>query len=81
MSEQVMPMLKNLKPHGNEIYLTDALDVLAGQGDLLASCFEGRRYDVGDKFGYIRANVEMALKSKEIGEETKKFIKDLANTL
>ena len=38
--------LKTLKPHGSEIYLTDALDVLAENGELLASCFEGKRYEV-----------------------------------
>ena len=81
LSGEVMGMLKNLKPHGNEIYLTDALDALAAKGELLASCFEGDRYDVGDKFGYIRANVEFALKSEEIGEETKQFIKELAQRI
>lgn len=81
LSGKVMGMLKNLKPKGNEIYLTDALDILAENGELLASCFEGERYDVGDKFGYIRANVEIALKSKEIGEETKAYILELAEKL
>ena len=81
LSGEVMGMLKKLKPHGNEIYLTDALDELAARGELLASCFEGIRYDVGDKFGYIRANVEYALRSKELGEDTKQYIKELAKTL
>ena len=81
LSGEVMGMLKNLKPHGNEIFLTDALDALAARGDLLASCFEGERYDVGDKFGYIRANVEFALRSQEIGQDTKEYIKQLAKNL
>lgn len=81
LSGEVMGMLKNLKPHGNEIFLTDALDILAARGDLLASCFEGERYDVGDKFGYIRANVEFALRSQEIGQDTKEYIKQLAKNL
>ncbi len=81
LSGNVMAMLKKLTPRNNEIYLTDALDELAEQGELLASCFEGARYDVGDKLGYIKANVEFALKSKEIGEETKEFIKELASRL
>ena len=81
LSGEVMGMLKNLKPHGNEIFLTDALDELAASGKLLASCFEGERYDVGDKFGYIRANVEFALKSKEIGKETAEYIVQLAEKL
>ena len=81
LSGEVMAMLKNIKPHGNEIYLTDVLDSLAKDGKLLASTIEDDRYDVGDKFGYIKANVEMALKSAEIGQETKDYIKELAKTL
>ena len=81
LSNKVMGMLKSLKPRNNEIYLTDALDELAASGQLLASGFEGDRYDVGDKFGYIRANVELALKSAEIGNETKEYIKQLAKKL
>lgn len=81
LSGKVMGMLKTLKPRNNEIYLTDALDTLAENGELLASCFEGKRYDVGDKFGYIKANVEFALMSKEIGEDTSAYIKELAKNL
>ena len=81
ISGKVMAMLKTLKPRKNELYFTDALDVLAENGELLASGFEGKRYDVGDKLGYIKANVEFALKSNEIGEDTKEFIKELANRL
>ena len=77
----VMQMLKKLTPRKNEIYFTDALDDLAKKGELLASCFEGERYDVGDKLGYIKANVELSLKSKEIGEKTKEYIKELASKL
>lgn len=78
---KIIKMLENLKPRNNEIYLTDAFDELARKGELLASCFEGSRYDVGDKFGYIKANVEIALKSEEIGSETREYIKELAKTL
>lgn len=81
MSSEVMGMLKNLEPRGNEIYFTDALDILAERGDLLASCFEGVRYDVGDKAGYIKANVEYALRSNEIGEDIKNYIKELAEKI
>ncbi len=81
MAGGVMQMLKKLTPRKNEIYFTDALDELAKRGDLLASGFEGERYDVGDKLGYIKANVELALKSKEIGDKTKEYIKELAKKL
>lgn len=81
LSGEVMDMLKTLKPKGNEIQLTDALDELAKKGELLASQIEDDRYDVGDKFGFIKANIEIALKSEEIGEDTREYIKELAKKL
>lgn len=81
LSGEVMGMLKNLEPRNNEIYLTDALDRLAEDSKLLASCFDGKRYDVGDKFGFIKANIEIALDNEEIGEQTAEYIKALAKEL
>lgn len=78
---KIVDMLKKLEPRNNEIYLTDAMEELADNGELLASTFEGVRYDVGDKFGYIKANVEYALRSQEIGEETLEYIKELAKNI
>ena len=74
-------MIKKLTPKGNELYFTDVLDELAKNGELLASCFEGQRYDVGDKFGYIKANVEYALRSDETKEQTIEFIKEISQKL
>lgn len=81
LSGEVMGMLKKLSPRNGEIYLTDALDELSSRGDLLASPFTDKRYDVGDKFGYIKANIEFALKSEEIGKDTADYIKELAEKL
>lgn len=81
LSGEVMGKLKKLKPRNNEIYLTDVLDELAASGNLLASSFEGKRYDVGDKMGYITANIEFALENKELGEGTARLIKELAAKL
>lgn len=78
---KIINMLKTLVPRKGEIYLTDAMDELAEKGELLASTFEGTRYDVGDKFGYLKANVEYALRSEEIGSDTKEYIKQLAKGL
>ena len=77
----IMSKLKALKPRNNEIYLTDVLDELAKKGELLASTFDGVRYDVGDKLGFIKANVEYALRSKEIGEDLKAYIKEISKKL
>ena len=81
LSGEVMGMLKKLTARHGEKYLTDVLDELADRGDLLASGFEGKRFDVGDKFGFIKANIEFALKSKEIGKETAEYIKEIAEKL
>lgn len=81
LSGEVMGMLKKLTPRNNELYLTDVLDELSARGDLLASNFEGIRYDVGDKFGYVKANVEYALRSAETGADTAAYIKELAKSL
>lgn len=78
---EVLGILKTLKPRNNEIYLTDAFDILAGKGELVATEFEGKRFDVGDKAGYVKANVEFALKSEETGEEIKEYIKAIAEKL
>lgn len=81
LSGEVMGKLKKLTPRNNELYLTDVLDELASTDKLLAYTIECKRYDVGDKLGYVKANVEFALKSKEIGTETAEFIKELAKRI
>ena len=74
-------MLKTLKPRKNEIYLTDALDELASKGELLANTIDCNRYDVGDKLGFIKANVELALKNKELNSGLVEYIKELSQKL
>ena len=81
LSGEVMAKLKKLTPRNNELYLTDVLDELSEKGELLASNFDGVRYDVGDKFGYIKANVEYALRSAETGADTAEYIKELSEKL
>ena len=81
LSGGIMSKLKALKPRNNEIYLTDVLDELAEKDELLASDFNGVRYDVGDKAGFIKANVEYALRSNEIGEDIKEYIIEKGKTL
>ena len=64
-----------------ELYLTDAMSALAARGELTAVDFVGKRYDMGDKFGIMEANTEVALKHPEIGEKYREYIKSLAKTL
>ncbi len=63
----IFPALKNTKPGKNgEIQLTDALKILMESEAMYALCFEGRRYDVGDKLGFLIATVDYALKRDDI---------------
>lgn len=67
ITPEVFDILENTPPgRGNEIQLTDALRVLAKEQPMYAYNFEGRRYDVGDKQGFIEATVEFALKRPEM---------------
>lgn len=62
---------------GGEIQLTDAIQHLNEEQQVYAYDFEGRRFDVGEKLGFIKTNVEFALKDPEIGEEVRKALKEL----
>ena len=66
---------------GGEIQLTDALDMLRKERALYAYEFEGRRFDAGDKFGYLQATVNFALEHPELGARFRKFLKEVAKGL
>lgn len=68
-------------PKSHEVYLTDAFNTMGGENKLMAVNFTGKRYDMGDKFGIMEANCEVALKHPEIGNKFKEYIKELAKTL
>lgn len=66
----IFGILARTKPgKGGEIQLTDALQELARQEKVYAYVFEGRRYDVGDKQGFLEATVEYALRRDDLREE------------
>ena len=60
---------------GNEIQLTDAIKLMLSSYPVFAYEFEGIRYDCGDKLGFIKANIEYALKSGIFGDELKEYLK------
>lgn len=59
---------------GGEIQLTDALNVLASRQPVWAYTFEGRRYDVGDRLGFLEATIEYALRREDLASDLKAFI-------
>ncbi|EFX91747.1 UTP--glucose-1-phosphate uridylyltransferase [Actinobacillus ureae ATCC 25976] len=66
---------------GDEIQLTDAIDMLIEQETVEAFHMTGRTFDCGDKLGYMQAFTEYSLRHDKFGNEFKDFIKQLAKTL
>jgi UTP--glucose-1-phosphate uridylyltransferase len=58
----------------NEIFLTDAIDIVAREAGAYAYEFEGTRYDLGDKAGFLIANIEYGLRDKKIGGTIRKYL-------
>lgn len=78
ISPEIFPILEDTKPGANnEIQLTDALKRLASINPIYAYDFEGKRYDLGNKMGFLQATVEFALNRKDLGEEFKNYLKQL----
>ena len=66
---------------GGELQLTDAMREIAKTNGITGVDFSGTRYDMGNKFGIIKANIEVALNHPEIKDELREYIKELAKEL
>lgn len=78
ISPRIFEFLENAQPGKNgEIQLTDALKKLAAVEDVYAYNFIGDRYDVGNKIGYLKAMIELALKRDDLKEEFLNYLKNL----
>ena len=76
---EIFDCLEKIKPgKGGEIQLTDAIQMLLGQQAIFAYLFDGKRYDCGDKLGFIKANIEFSKKHPEIGKEFTAFLKSVS---
>lgn len=74
----VFDYLAQTKPGaGGEIQLTDALRMLAKNDGLWAYVYEGKPHDAGDKLGFLKATVEIALKNSQFGDEFRDYLKGL----
>lgn len=79
---EIFALLEQTNPGaGGEIQLTDALKKLAQIQKMYAYTFEGRRYDVGDKLGFLQATVEFALKRKDLGQAFAGYLDNLLGDL
>ena len=68
---------KQKKGHGNEIQLTDSLISLIKKPGLYGLEFDGKRYDCGNKLGFIEANVNFGLKDKNISKNLKNLLRKI----
>ena len=78
ITPDVFEVLARTEPgKGGEIQLTDAIQTMASREAVYAYCFEGKRYDVGDKLGFLKATVEYALRRPDLGEPFRQYLTDL----
>ncbi|MFD1416320.1 UTP--glucose-1-phosphate uridylyltransferase GalU [Oceanobacillus jeddahense] len=76
LTPEIFPILKTLAPgKDNEIQLTDALKELNQKQEVVAYNFEGKRYDVGNKFGFIEATIDFALARPDLKADVLKYMK------
>ncbi len=82
LTPEIFDILENQKPGaGGEIQLTDAIDELNKIQRVFAHEFKGNRYDVGNKFGYVRTNIEFGLRHLEVKDQLKDYIIELSKKL
>jgi len=62
---------------GGELQLTDGMRMLLKKEKMYAYVYEGRRYDTGDKLGFLKATVEFALKRQDLGRQFREYLKGL----
>lgn len=75
-TNKILSFLENTKIGiGNEIQLTDAIKEMLKKHPVYAYQFDGKRYDCGDKLGFIKANIEYALKNETFGNELESFLR------
>lgn len=78
LTPDIFAELENTKPgKGGEIQLTDAIKTLAQKKDVYVYDFIGRRYDVGDKYGFVEATIDFALKRDDMRDKVLNHIKQL----
>lgn len=71
----IFQILEQAEPgKGGEIQLTDGLQRLNRERPISAYRFTGRRYDVGDKLGFVQATIDMALEREDLGEDVRRYL-------
>ena len=82
LTPDIFDIIDNLEPGaGGEYQLTDAIKQLAREGGVYALEFEGDRYDLGSKLGFLKANIVKGLEHPETKDELRQFIKEIAEKI
>jgi len=78
LTPEIFSILEETKPgKGGEIQLTDAMNTLRERSGFVGYRFDGKRYDAGDKFGFLQANIAYGLKNSETSEKLKEYMREL----
>lgn len=78
ITPDIFNILEMTRPgKGGEIQLTDALCVMSHMEKVYAYNFKGKRYDTGNKLGYLKAVVEFALRREDLGKQFREYLKGL----
>lgn len=82
LTPEIFDILANQEPGaGGEIQLTDAIDTLNKTQRVFAHQFNGKRYDVGDKFGFLKTSIEYGLVHPEVKDNLKEYLIELGKEL
>ena len=80
LSKSIFKSLKNIEPGaGGELQLTDAIKDLLDSEKVIASSYEGQKFDCGSKQGFVEATIFLALANKDINKDILKSIQELTN--
>jgi UTP--glucose-1-phosphate uridylyltransferase len=79
LTSDIFEALEGVRPgKGGEIQLTDALYKLLKKRQIYGYLFDGNRYDAGDKLGYLKATVDLALKNHEMSASFREYLFEVA---
>ncbi len=82
LTPDIFPVLENTpNGYGGELQLTDAMKTIARKDGFIGVDFEGTRYDIGNKLGILKANIEVGLTHPQVGAELKEYLAVLAKNI